>query len=148
MKRGSSARQPETFVRHGGGYQFRFDIEQVQREVDGEITTEWQYEYVNVPAIFGEPAAVYTQALKQRLIDGIQGHLDATAQTRGYDHILSLCSYATSLDPVFAAEGQAGVEWRDAVWRHGYQVLADVEGGTRGIPLMGELIAELPEIGW
>lgn len=47
--RGSSTQQPDPIVLHGGGYQFRWNIEQVSREVDGETVTEWQYDYTNVP---------------------------------------------------------------------------------------------------
>ena len=53
--RGSSTQQPDTIVLHGGGYQFRFNIEQVSREVDGETVAEWQYDYTNVPmSVVGE----------------------------------------------------------------------------------------------
>lgn len=84
----------------------------------------------------------------QTRIDAVQRHLDATAQTRGYDGILSLASYAASTHPPFAAEGRAGADWRDAVWGYCYQVLADVEAGTRPIPSIAELIAELPAMVW
>ena len=85
---------------------------------------------------------------RQFFLAAVQGLLDETAQTRGYDGILSLCSYAASQDATFAAEGQAGVAWRDGVWRVCYQVLADVENGTRPVPTWGELAADLPVIGW
>jgi hypothetical protein len=86
--------------------------------------------------------------IKQTMIHAIQQHLDATARTRGYDGILSLASYAVSAHPPFAAEGRAGADWRDAVWGYGYQVLADVQAGTRTVPTVDALIAELPPIVW
>lgn len=82
------------------------------------------------------------------LTAAVQEHLDSTAQQRNYDGILSLCSYATSLDPVFHAEGQACVEWRDACWRTSYQMMADVKAGLRPIPTTVELVAELPTMVW
>ena len=78
----------------------------------------------------------------------MQRHLDDTASARGYDGILSLCSYATSTHPRFGAEGQAGVAWRDAVWGACYAVMADVQQGLRPVPTKAELLAELPSITW
>lgn len=78
----------------------------------------------------------------------IQGHLDATAQSRKYDTILSLVSYAGSPTVKFNDEGTAGVVWRDAVWSYGEQVVADVLAGEREAPTAAELISELPIIEW
>lgn len=91
------------------------------------------------------PSAAEIQAV---LVNAVQLHLDAVAKTRNYDGILSLCSYATSINTTFKAEGQAGVTWRDAVWAHCYQVMADVQAQTRTVPTVPELIAELPTITW
>lgn len=88
------------------------------------------------------------EEIQARLIDAIQQHLDTTAQSRAYDGILSLCTYATSPSPKFAAEGQAGVEWRDACWTKGYEILAECQSGARPIPTPEELIAELPAMVW
>lgn len=76
----------------------------------------------------------------------VQSYLDTTAKTRGYDGILSLCSYATSKNATFAKEGQAGVEWRDAVWAMCYEILAEVQAGTREVPT--DIISELPVMNW
>lgn len=78
----------------------------------------------------------------------VQAHLDATARTRNYDGILSLCSYAASADQTFGHEGRAGVAWRDAVWARCYAILADVQAGSRVAPSEADLIAELPMMVW
>jgi hypothetical protein len=88
------------------------------------------------------------EEIQEILVSAIQQHLDATAQTRAYDGIISLCTYATSPSPKFAAEGQAGVEWRDACWAKGYEILAEYRKGLRQIPMPDELIAELPAMVW
>jgi hypothetical protein len=78
----------------------------------------------------------------------MQAYLDESAKARGYDGILSLCSYYGSANPQFNTEALAGLAFRDAVWAYGYQVLADVEAGQRTIPAAEELLAELPVIVW
>lgn len=82
------------------------------------------------------------------LTSAVQSHLDATAQERNYDNILSLCTYASSDNPKFRAEGLAGVAWRDACWAKCYEVLAACRAETRTIPSSEELIAELPKFAW
>lgn len=88
------------------------------------------------------------EVIKRELKSAVQTHMDAAVQARNYDGILSCCSYASSTDPAFAAEGSAALLWRDSVWRHCYQVLADHQAGLRPAPSAEELIAELPALTW
>ena len=90
----------------------------------------------------------FLASTKSRLTSAIQSTLDEKAQERGYDSILSLCTYATSPTAKFSKEGQAGVSWRDEVWAKGYTILDDVESGARAIPTVDELLAELPDFVW
>ena len=99
------------------------------------------------PVLKDPPPPTHEQIIAQ-YTGAVQQHLDVFARTRNYDGILSLCTYATSLNPKFAAEGQAGVEWRDAVWVKCYAVLAEVEAGLREQPTVEQLIAELPVFVW
>ncbi len=86
--------------------------------------------------------------IRQEMTQTVQEHLDATAREKNYDGILSLCTYATSTNTKFAAEGQAGVEWRDAVWDKCYTLLAEVQAGTRPIPSKEDLLLMLPSFNW
>jgi hypothetical protein len=78
----------------------------------------------------------------------VQARLDAFARTRGYDSMLSACTYATSMNPRFATEGQYCVEARDATWAKCYEVLHAVQSGQRPMPTWEELEAELPPLEW
>jgi hypothetical protein len=78
----------------------------------------------------------------------VQGRLDAFAHTRGYDGILSACTYVTSTVPKFAAEGQYCVQARDATWAKCYEVLHEVQSGQQPMPTWADLEAELPPLEW
>ena len=78
----------------------------------------------------------------------IQAHLDRFAQTRNYDNIMSAATYATSIVPKFRAEGQYAVEARDLTWAKGYVIMDAVLAGSRPMPAIEEVMAELPALAW
>ena len=78
----------------------------------------------------------------------VQKRLDDFARTRDYDSILSAASYATSTNPKYAVEGQYAVAARDATWGKYYEVLAADKAGSRPMPTLDELLAELPVLAW
>jgi hypothetical protein len=87
--------------------------------------------------------------LQQEIVDATQQRLDDFAATRNYDGILSLCTYATSTVPKFQTEGQYGVEARDATWAKLYEMLAEVQAGTRPMPTgYADVEPELPVLEW
>lgn len=82
------------------------------------------------------------------LTAAVQRHMDTKAMSRGYDSILSACSYIGSGTGQFDKEGAAAREWRSAVWQHCYGVLADVKAGAISIPTKEMLLSSLPELEW
>lgn len=79
----------------------------------------------------------------------IQTLLETTAHSRRYNQgANAFATYVNSTDPIWAAEAQAFVAWRDAVWRYAYQQLDAVQAGDREQPSVEELLAELPQPNW
>lgn len=78
----------------------------------------------------------------------VQNHLNVVVRLRDYDDIVSACSYVSSTNPKYSAEGQSCVAWRDAVWEETYKILDDVWAGIRPLPTIEELLSELPSIVW
>lgn len=82
---------------------------------------------------------------KLRLTSAVQSHLDAVAQSVGYDNIYTACTYADEPSvPKFQLEGRALRAWRSDVWAYCWVVLADVESNARGVPTSEQLVSELP----
>ncbi len=98
----------------------------------------------------GFPTALaQQQAVESQIVAAVQRRLDAFAQTRNYDSILSAATYATSTVPKFAAEGQAAVRSRDSTWSAMYAILAAVQSGTHAMPASyADIEAELPALTW
>ena len=102
-----------------------------------------QFKIVAVP----EPTVEEIQErIQKQLTNAVQHVLDSKAQELNYDNCLSVCSYIETGVAKFDAEGKAFRAWRSAVWAKGYEILAQVQAGQRGIPTEAELIAELPEL--
>lgn len=74
-------------------------------------------------------------------------HLDAAAQSKGYDNRLTIATYTVSSNPVWAAEATAFVEWRDAALASMFDQLAAVESGGTA-PTVEDFLAALPVIAW
>jgi hypothetical protein len=75
----------------------------------------------------------------------VQAHLDAAARARLYTDGNSLATYTASTNPQWAAEAQAFVAWRDAVWQQVYAMWASPPDP---VPSPEEVVAGLPVIEW
>lgn len=128
-------------------------VEDVARQYDPRAAWREQYRERVIPVI-GTEGLVVPEAPPQLTPEeifraNVQARLDAFAATRGYDGILSACSYATSTNERFRREGQRAVELRDATWATGYQLLAEIQAGTRQMPSsFSEVEPLLPALTW
>jgi len=112
----------------------------------------WQYKWL-VDDLSPEQIAANIEKKNQKLradiVTKTQARLDNFASSRNYAGMLSLCTYATSTNAKFAAEGQYGVQARDETWAKLYEILAEVEAGTRPVPTgYAEIEPELPALAW
>jgi hypothetical protein len=82
--------------------------------------------------------------LEKDFKNAIQNILDSTAQSKGYDNILSACSYASVLND-FQTESQKFIVWIASVWSYGYAQLALIKSGGRKLPTIEAFILELPK---
>jgi len=81
---------------------------------------------------------------RQRLMRSAQIHLDAQAQSMGYDSIFTAVTYAEEpAVPQYQAEGQALRAWRSLVWSACISMLDAMPQGE-AFPSEEQLIAALP----
>lgn len=80
-----------------------------------------------------------------QLTKAIDMHVEAAAITRQYNSAAHMASYVASTVPQWAAEAQAFVAWRDAVWLFALDRLAAIQRGEEAVPSSSDLVASLPQ---
>lgn len=119
-------------------------VEELPANVGGVWTQVW----VVVPLDAAELEAK-RQEIKAEITNAVQNRLDTFAQTRGYDNIVSACSYATSQHTKYGPEGRYCVTAREQTWDALFAIEADVIAGTRPMPAgYADIEAELPALVW
>jgi hypothetical protein len=94
-------------------------------------------------------AAAKGQALQADIVRQTQARLDAFAQTRHYDDIKSASDYAGCSVPRFDVEGTYCRDARAETWAKLYDMLAEVQAGTRPMPAgFADVEPELPPLVW
>lgn len=89
------------------------------------------------------------EEVKNEVTAAVQARLDAFAQSRGYDSIVSACSYATSQHSKYGPEGRYCVSAREQTWDALFAIEAEVIAGTRPMPTgYGDIESELPALVW
>jgi hypothetical protein len=145
---------PEEFSKVYTTDQPEFDrITQVVKEVDPVLENDiWKQQWT-IMDLSPETIAINQQKavenLKDMIVQKTQNRLDTFAKTRNYDGILSLCTYVSDSNPKFQQEGQYGIIIRGETWTKLYEILAEVEAGTRPVPNdYEEIEPELPQLEW
>jgi hypothetical protein len=100
------------------------------------------------PEVVQQNQIAKMEQLKVSIVSNVQSNLDAFAKEKGYDGILSACTYANSSNELFKAEGLKAVELRDTSWGTLYAILADVEAGNRVVSSFADIAADLPVLTW
>lgn len=99
--------------------------------------------------ILQDPPPPTPEQIMAKIVEATQKRLDDFARTRNYDNILSVCTYATSTVPKFKAEGQYCVAARDTTWAKLYEILSEVQAGTRPMPSgFADIEPLLPPLEW
>jgi hypothetical protein len=112
-------------------------------------TEDGVIETYSVVELSTEELSAKVEQAKQAIVSAVQSRLDTFAQTRNYGSILSDCTYASSTVAQFAQEGQLCVNLRDATWGKLYQIMQEVEAGTRPMPVsIADIESELPKLAW
>lgn len=120
------------------------DLFTTSENPDGSLTAT-----PRTPEDIAARAANVLASLQADIVGQTQQRLDTFAQTRGYDGILSACTYAASAVPRFSAEGQCAVAARDATWAALYTLLADVQAGVTPMPAgFADVEPLLPALDW
>lgn len=94
-------------------------------------------------------AAAKARALQADIVRHTQWRLDAFARERGYDDIKSARSYAGCSVLKFDAEGTYCLNASAETWAKLYDMLAEVQAGTRPMPSgFADVEPELPALAW
>lgn len=94
------------------------------------------------------PADLLSPLPADEVREQITKWLDRVVQAKGYDSIVSCASYANSTDTTFRTEAQSAIAWRDAVYRRGYEILADTPEGVTTPEQVMALLPQPGEFGW
>lgn len=77
----------------------------------------------------------------------IEEVLNSKAKEKMYQSATSIATYTASTNPVWKAEADAFVAWRDAVYVYGLNILSQVQSGGEE-PSIPDMIAGMPTLTW
>jgi hypothetical protein len=114
---------------------------------DAEVSIGWLYDgqaFTPAPPVVKTPEEVQAD-----IVAATQARLDAFARTRSYDDIKSASTYAGCSVPKFNTEGSYCQDRRAETWAKLYEMLDEVNAGTRPMPSsFADVEPELPALAW
>lgn len=120
--------------------------------INGVATQQWEivekYTAEEKAAYLVKKAEDAKVALQASIVQQTQARLDDFAKTRNYDGILSACTYASSTNTTFQAEGQRAVQLRDDTWQALYNILGQVATQGRVVNGFEDIEGDLPVLSW
>jgi hypothetical protein len=125
-----------------------FDPENPPQPNTYGVPDDVQVGWVKEGDVFVPPPPPTVEEITAQYTEAVQNRLDAFAKTRGYDGIMSACTYVTSAVPQFRLEAAYCVTARDATWAQCYQVMGAVLAGEQDMPTLEELFETLPKLEW
>lgn len=123
-------------------------VREIQPElINGKYQQVWEIVDLDAETIAANQAAAQ-QALIAQYNAALDKHLDTTAQSKRYTDRFT-CAIRAGFQGPYQAEGLAFGQWMDTCNQLAYQMLAEIEAGTR--PMFAstdEFIAALPPMVW
>ncbi|HVJ40151.1 MAG TPA: hypothetical protein VM639_01590 [Dongiaceae bacterium] len=116
---------------------------QIREDAPDAAAQGWSFDGMNYA-----PPPPLPPPTERDYLAAVQAMLDAKAQERAYDGIVSACTYAGSGVARFDAEGTALKAWRDLVWNACYARLAQILAGP--VPQLSpeDFAATMPSFAW
>ena len=116
-------------------------------ELPTEAGIGWSYNGVTFTA--PAPPTKTADEIQAEIVAAVVKRLDAFAQTRSYDDIKSASDYAGCSVPQFDIEGTYCRNARAETWAKLYEMLDEVQAGTRPMPAgFADIEPDLPALVW
>lgn len=115
-------------------------------KADGQWWQQWEVVGLPTDQIAANQAAAQA-ALIARYTSALDAHIDAEARKDRWDSRIT-CVARASYPNVWQNRAVAFGTWMDTCYVLAYQVLAEVQAGTRTLPTIEEFLALMPVMEW
>ena len=116
-------------------------LEETTEIIDGKLYQKWNIVNFSEPEVIENLISAFQKTIDSRLNDFVR--------SRGYDNIVSACTYLNSSITKYAIEAQRCIDLRSNIWNIGTKILDDIKTKKRPIPSsIEEIEKELPQLTW